>query len=83
MLYDELNEIYEMISEQNNLYDSPWSAPSSELLLEKGKNFLWWENLSQIQIKNSTNIKLETTKLSKGEINSQNYTEILNEKFED
>ena len=39
-LYDGLDEIYKMISEQKNLYDSPWSAPSSELLLKKGKNFL-------------------------------------------
>ena len=38
-LYDGLDEIYKMISEQKNLYDSPWSAPSSELLLKKGKNF--------------------------------------------
>ena len=39
-LYDGLDEIYKMVSEQKNLYDSPWSAPSSELLLKKGKNFL-------------------------------------------
>ena len=39
-LYDGLDEIYKMISEQKNLYDSPWSAPSSELLLKKEKNFL-------------------------------------------
>ena len=39
-LYDGLDEIYKMVSEQKNLYDSPWSAPTSELLLKKGKNFL-------------------------------------------
>ena len=45
-LYDGLEEIYKMIYKQKNLYDSPWSDPSSELLLKKGKNFLWCENLS-------------------------------------
>ena len=38
-LYDGLDEIYKMISEQKNLNDSPWNAPSSELLLKKGKIF--------------------------------------------
>ena len=45
-LYDGLDEIYKMNSEQKNLNDSPWNAPSSELLLKKGKNFLHRENLS-------------------------------------
>ena len=45
-LYDGLDEIYKMISEQKNLNDSPWNAPSSELLIKKGKNFLQCKNLS-------------------------------------
>ena len=34
-LYDGLDEIYKMISEQKNLNDYPWNAPSSELLLKE------------------------------------------------
>ena len=80
-LSDGLDEYYKVISEKKNIYDSPWSDPSSELLLKKGKNFIWCENISQIQIKNSSDTKIETKNLSKGEINSKNYTQILNEKF--
>jgi hypothetical protein len=80
-LGDGLDELYRVTSESKNLYDSPWGEASSELLLKKGNNFIWCENLNQIQIKDSTNEKIETTNLSKGEINSKNYKEILEEKF--
>ena len=80
-LGDGLDELYRVTSEAKNLYDSPWGEASSELLLKKGNNFIWCENLNQIQIKDSTNEKIETTNLSKGEINSKNYKEILEEKF--
>ena len=55
--------------------------PSSEILLRKGKNFLWCENVDNLQIKNSSDTKIETKNISKGEINSTNYTTILKEKF--
>ena len=80
-LNDGLEELYKVSSEQKNLYDSPWGEPSSEILLKKGKNFLWCENINQIQIKNSANTKIETSNVSKGEINSENYSEILKEQF--
>jgi hypothetical protein len=80
-LDDGLDELYKVTSESKNLYDFPWSEPSSQLLLKKGNNFIWFENLNKIQIKNSSNTKIETTNSSKGEINSRNYTEILKEKF--
>ena len=80
-MYDGLGKIYRLTSDKKNLYDSPWSDPSSELLLKKGKNYIWCENLNQIHISDSSNSKIETTNLSKGEINSKNYSEILKEKF--
>ena len=80
-LNDGLEELYKVTSEQKNLFDSPWSDPSSELFLKKGKNFVWCENINQIQIKNSSDTKIEAKTLSKGEINSNNYTKILHEKF--
>ena len=80
-MYDGLGEIYRLTSDKKNLYDSPWSDPSSELLLKKGKNYILCENLNQIHISDSSNSKIETTNLSKGEINSKNYSEILKEKF--
>ena len=80
-MHDGLGELYRLTSDEKNLYDSPWSEPSSELLLKKGKNYIWCENLNQIHINDSSNSKIETTNLSKGEINSTNYSEILKEKF--
>ena len=59
-LDDGLDELYKVTSESKNLYNFPWSEPSSELLLKKGHNFIWFESLNQIQIKNSSNIKIET-----------------------
>ena len=76
-----LDELYKVPSETKNLNDSPWGEAFSELLLKKGNNFIWFENLNQIQIKDSRNGKIETTNSSKGEINSKNYKEILKEKF--
>ena len=80
-LNDGLDEIYKVTSEQKNLYDNPWSEASSEILLKKGKNFLWCENIENLQIKNSSDTKIETKNISKGEINSKNYKVILKEKF--
>jgi hypothetical protein len=80
-LNDGLDEIYKITSQQKNLYNNPWGDPSSEILLRKGKNFLWCENLDNLQIKNSSDKKIETKNISKGEINSTNYTKILKEKF--
>ena len=80
-LNDELDEHYKIISEQKNIYDSPWNESSSELLLKKGKNFIWCENINQIQLKNSLDEKIEINNISKGEINSKNYLKILQEKF--
>ena len=80
-LNDGLDEIYKITSEQKNLYDNPWGDPSTEILLKKGKNFLWCEKVDNLQIKNSSNTKIETKNISKGEINSKNYTTILKEKF--
>ena len=51
-LNDGLDEHYKIISEQKNIYDSPWNESSSEILLKKGKNFIWCENINQIQLKN-------------------------------
>jgi hypothetical protein len=80
-LNDGLDEIYKITPQQKNLYNNPWGDPSSEILLGKGKNFLWCENLDNLQIKNSSDKKIETKNISKGEINSTNYTTILKEKF--
>lgn len=80
-LDDGLEELYTITSEDKNLYEYPWSDPSSELLLKKGKNFIWFENVSQIKVNDANNPELKTSKLDKGEINSRNYYGILNEKF--
>ena len=40
-LNDGLDEHYKIISEQKNIYESPWSEPYLELLLKKRKNFMW------------------------------------------
>ena len=80
-LNDGLDEIYKVTSEQKDLCDNPWGDPSSEILLKKGKNFLWCEKVDNLQIKNSSDTKIETKNISKGEINSKNYTTILKEKF--
>ena len=80
-LNDGLDEIYKITSEQKNLYENPWDEPSSEILLKKGKNILWCDNVDKLQIKNSSNTKIETKNISKGEINSKNYQDLLKEKF--
>ncbi len=80
-LDDGLNEIYKIISEEKNLYENPWSEPSSEILLKKGKNFIWFENIEKLKINDLNNTNLEANKQLKGEINAKNYTTILNEKF--
>ena len=80
-LNDGLDEIYKVTSEQKDLCDNPWGDPSNEILLKKGKNFLWCEKVDNLQIKNSSDTKIETKNISKGEINSKNYTTILKEKF--
>ena len=80
-LNDGLDEIYKITSEQKNLYNNPWDEATSEILLKKGKNFLWCESIDKLQIKNSSDTKIETKNISKGEINSKNYTTILKEKF--
>ena len=80
-LGDGLNEIYKIISEEKNLYENPWSEPSSEILLKKGKNFVWFENPEKIKINDLSNTNLEIKSQNKGELNSKNYTTILSEKF--
>ena len=77
-LNDGLDEHYKIISEQKKIYESPWSESYSELLLKKGKNFIWCENINQIQLKNSLDTKIEKNNISKGEMNSNNYSQ---EKF--
>ena len=44
-LNDGLDEIYKVTSEQKDLCDNPWGDPSNEILLKKGKNFLWCEKV--------------------------------------
>ena len=78
---DGLDEIYKITSEEKNLYETPWSEPSSELLLKKGKNLIWCNNINKIQINNLNDKEIKTNKKSKGILNQNNYTEILEEKF--
>ena len=80
-LDDGLDELFTVTSEEKNLYEYPWSEPSSELLLKKGKNFIWFEKVEQIKINNSSYPELKTSHLDKGVINSKNYSGILDEKL--
>ena len=80
-LDDGLDDLYTINSEEKNLYETPWSEPCSELLLKKGKNFVWFENLNQIKINNSKKTELKVNKANKGIINERNYNSILKEKF--
>ena len=82
-LGDGLNEIYKLVSEEKNLYENLWSEASSEILLKKGKNFVWFENPEKIKINDLSNTNLETKSQNKGELNSKNYTTILEEKFKE
>jgi len=78
---DGLDNIYKITSKEKNLYETPWSEPSSELLLKSGTNLFWCNNLNNLQINDSNDKEIETNKKSKGMLNQDNYTEILEEKF--